>query len=337
MTCGHLFRESQGKGQMSVDVFPAGARPCAGTSSHAAVLRLRTRCGVAGNPPERPRAAGSGGHGRLSTASRRSRVQHRLRSGRRASLRESQVTALNKYKGPPNIESAGQPVIGRSGGGLFSADGQLIGVCNLADPQDNEGIYAALPLLHANLDKIGQCGSTSAVRRLMPLRRPRPGPLPQVCRPRCPLVLSSVKPSRPLRAPLRIQRPSSRPRRKPRSEPLRRPTRTPKSSASSARNETRGAEPNDLLGPPLTTAAGPPDSGIPALWRRRSGDAASLPKRRSAAGTHSPGSGPAVRGQTNRVPPASHARSGHRSPGTITRRREVPPYPRRLFLRGFAF
>jgi hypothetical protein len=47
-------------------------------------------------------------------------------------------------------------VIGRSGGGLFSADGQLIGVCNLADPQDNEGIYAALPLLHANLDKIAQ-------------------------------------------------------------------------------------------------------------------------------------------------------------------------------------
>jgi hypothetical protein len=76
--------------------------------------------------------------------------------GAAPSLRDSQVTALNKYKGPPNIESAGQPVVGRSGGGLFSADGHLIGICNLADPQDNEGIYAALPLLHANLDKIGQ-------------------------------------------------------------------------------------------------------------------------------------------------------------------------------------
>ena len=36
-------------------------------------------------------------------------------------------------------ESAGQPLIGRSGGGLFSADGHLIGVCNLADPKDDVG------------------------------------------------------------------------------------------------------------------------------------------------------------------------------------------------------
>ena len=76
--------------------------------------------------------------------------------GAAPSLRDSRITALNKYTGPPNIESSGQPVIGRSGGGLFSADGMLIGVCNLADPQDDEGIYAALSLLHTNLDKIAQ-------------------------------------------------------------------------------------------------------------------------------------------------------------------------------------
>jgi hypothetical protein len=69
------------------------------------------------------------------------------------SIRESHVTTLNKYIGPPNIEVAGQPVIGRSGGGLFSADGTLIGVCNLADPTDDEGIYAATSLLHACLDE----------------------------------------------------------------------------------------------------------------------------------------------------------------------------------------
>ena len=56
---------------------------------------------------------------------------------------------------PANIEVAGQPVIGRSGGGLFAADGQLIGVCNLADPKDNEGIYAALTVLQQNLDRAG--------------------------------------------------------------------------------------------------------------------------------------------------------------------------------------
>lgn len=57
-------------------------------------------------------------------------------------IKETQITALNRYLGEPNIEAAGAPVDGRSGGGLFDASGNLIGVCNAADHQDNEGIYA---------------------------------------------------------------------------------------------------------------------------------------------------------------------------------------------------
>src|SRR5207248_11561214 len=43
-----------------------------------------------------------------------------------------------------NVQVAGQPVVGRSGGGLFSADGMVIGVCNAAEPVDREGLFAAL-------------------------------------------------------------------------------------------------------------------------------------------------------------------------------------------------
>ncbi len=157
MTCGHLFRESRGQGKMSVEVFPPGAQnPVAGQvlalltydlEQDVALLAIRPNCPVMSVP--------------VAPAGHQVQVGDRVFSigcdqGAAPSLRQSQVTALNKYKGPPNIESAGQPVIGRSGGGLFSADGQLIGICNLADPQDNEGIYAALSLLHGNLDKIGQ-------------------------------------------------------------------------------------------------------------------------------------------------------------------------------------
>jgi hypothetical protein len=157
MTCGHLFRESQGRGPMWADIFPPGApNPVRGEvlsllrydlEQDVALLAIRPNCPVTPTP--------------VAPADYQPRRGDRVFSigcdqGAPPSLRDSQVTALNKYKGPPNIESAGQPVIGRSGGGLFSADGQLIGVCNLADPQDDEGIYAALPLLHANLDKIGQ-------------------------------------------------------------------------------------------------------------------------------------------------------------------------------------
>lgn len=57
-------------------------------------------------------------------------------------IKETQITCLNRYLGEPNIEVAGAPVDGRSGGGLFDASGNLVGVCNAADHQDNEGIYA---------------------------------------------------------------------------------------------------------------------------------------------------------------------------------------------------
>lgn len=57
-------------------------------------------------------------------------------------IRDTQITCLNRYLGEPNIEVAGAPVDGRSGGGLFDANGNLVGVCNAADHQDNEGIYA---------------------------------------------------------------------------------------------------------------------------------------------------------------------------------------------------
>jgi len=157
MTCGHLFRESRGQGPMSVDVFPPGSQnPVRGQvmevltydlEQDVALVAIRPNC------PVTPAPVAPGGY--------QPRPGDRVFSigcdqGAAPSLRDSRITALNKYQGPPNIESSGQPVIGRSGGGLFSADGLLIGVCNLADPQDDEGIYAALSLLHTNLDKIGQ-------------------------------------------------------------------------------------------------------------------------------------------------------------------------------------
>ena len=48
--------------------------------------------------------------------------------GADASVRSSQITAVNKYRGKPNFCAAGAPVDGRSGGGLFTADGLLIGI-----------------------------------------------------------------------------------------------------------------------------------------------------------------------------------------------------------------
>ena len=67
--------------------------------------------------------------------------------------RSSTVTRVNRFNGPPNIEVAGQPVEGRSGGGLFSPEGYIIGICNAADPEDREGYFGAAASVYAELDR----------------------------------------------------------------------------------------------------------------------------------------------------------------------------------------
>jgi hypothetical protein len=76
----------------------------------------------------------------------------------------SQITSINKFLGAPNVQVAGAPVEGRSGGGLFNAQGQVIGVCNAADPTDNEGLYAALASIHEQLDSAGLSAVYAQVR-----------------------------------------------------------------------------------------------------------------------------------------------------------------------------
>ncbi len=68
-------------------------------------------------------------------------------------VQRSYVTDTDRVRMPPTTRVAGQPVVGRSGGGLFNAEGQIIGVCYAADQQDNLGLYAALNSVHAELDR----------------------------------------------------------------------------------------------------------------------------------------------------------------------------------------
>jgi thiol-disulfide isomerase/thioredoxin len=153
ITCGHLFRESKGQGKITADVFTSGAaqsvdgqligydleRDVALVSIRAAGVRAVNVAppGCTVRPGDRAFTIGCD-------------------KGADPTIRPTQITAVNKYRGKPNYTAAGQPIDGRSGGGLFSADGFLIGICNAADPADNEGIYAGLASIHWQLDKIGQ-------------------------------------------------------------------------------------------------------------------------------------------------------------------------------------
>jgi thiol-disulfide isomerase/thioredoxin len=153
LTCGHIFRDSKGKGRIEVDLFGAdGSRGIAGQIVSWDLKRDLALVSIFTDQKVEP--ARVGGQDRM-TATGEPVVTVGCNGGKDPTIHHSRVTAVDKYLGPANVQVAGQPVQGRSGGGLFAVDGTLIGVCNAADPTDNEGLFAALPAIHEQLDEAG--------------------------------------------------------------------------------------------------------------------------------------------------------------------------------------
>lgn len=74
-------------------------------------------------------------------------------SGEPPSREQLRVTEVNRYKGPDTVVCTGTPIQGRSGGGLFDADGTLVGVCFAADETGKRGVYCGLRPIHDLLNK----------------------------------------------------------------------------------------------------------------------------------------------------------------------------------------
>lgn len=157
LTCGHLFRESKGQGTVDVTLFrngAQGAEPVGSAQAQVidfdldrdlALVCFETTKSVAVTPlaprgttlaVEAPATSVGCGHGANPTPW------------------ETRITAVNRYQGHANVEAARAPEEGRSGGGLFNAAGQLIGVCFAADPQGNEGLYASIDSIYQKLDAL---------------------------------------------------------------------------------------------------------------------------------------------------------------------------------------
>jgi thiol-disulfide isomerase/thioredoxin len=154
VTCGHVFRESQGKGRITIKLFAPGAP--GEVEGHLLAFDLNRDIALVSLRPGiqvRPVRVAPAGY-RIEAGAPAFTLG--CDQGADATVRETRITAIDKYHGRPNITTTGEPVNGRSGGGLFTAEGLLIGICNAADPQDKEGIYAGLPSIHWQLDEIGQ-------------------------------------------------------------------------------------------------------------------------------------------------------------------------------------
>ena len=85
--------------------------------------------------------------------------------GEKPTVQSLKVSALNRYLGADNIEVGGMPAQGRSGGGLFTRDGELLGVCSGADSHYREGLYAGPRTVHNLLSRCQLahlCGNSAA-------------------------------------------------------------------------------------------------------------------------------------------------------------------------------
>lgn len=157
LTCGHLFRDTEGKGKVEVDLFVAGeVRTVLGQvldyeADDRDIALVTIRPGFSIQPVQ------------LVTASTLPRTGQSVFSfgcdrGDDPSRRDTRITGVDKYNqhlGVSNLEIAGAPIDGRSGGGLFDSQGRLVGVCNAADYKNDVGIYAGPGNIRWQLDRIG--------------------------------------------------------------------------------------------------------------------------------------------------------------------------------------
>ncbi|MCC9600533.1 trypsin-like peptidase domain-containing protein [Stieleria sp. JC731] len=143
LTCGHLFRETKLQSNVEVDLFignqvrtvPGQVIDYDAGDRDIGLVAIRPGCDVAVAPLINVNEIPQNGQSVFSFGCDR---------GADPSRRDTSITGVDKYNpqiNASNIEIAGAPIDGRSGGGLFDEQGRVIGVCNAADYNDDIGIY----------------------------------------------------------------------------------------------------------------------------------------------------------------------------------------------------
>ncbi len=217
LTCGHIFRDSAGKGRIEADLFGVNdkvIRHLARVPGRLISYDLERDVGLIAIRTSGPMVAARVAPPGYQVEQGNPVVSTGCNHGNSPSAEHSRVMSLDRFLGPPNLQVAGQSVEGRSGGGLFSRDGLVIGVCNAADPSDNQALYAALGAIHAELDEVGLShiykspGEAPASQPASPAPRTAlvavdppvmPKRMPPVADPRS----KTESPLRPVSAPLR--------------------------------------------------------------------------------------------------------------------------------------
>lgn len=150
LTCGHIFRESRGQGRIEADIaFSTEMKTVSGrlitfdSNAHdIALLTIRTPFQVKPAKIARQSFQGSLNQGVFTVG---------CDKGNQPTIRRSHFKRAASYDGAEKYDVYGRPIDGRSGGGLFNEQGELIGVCNAAAVHVDEGIYSGLKTIYRQL------------------------------------------------------------------------------------------------------------------------------------------------------------------------------------------
>ncbi len=153
LTCGHVFRDSQGQGVIRADL-GFGTRQTKTVTGqlvhydadHHDIALVAVPCDLPIQPvPVAPEGLVMETSDQVFSLG----CDH----GESPTVRSSALKAVSRYSGVKKYDIVGRPVDGRSGGGLFTLGGQLIGVCNAAAVEVDEGIYTGLDSIYWQLAK----------------------------------------------------------------------------------------------------------------------------------------------------------------------------------------
>ncbi|TWU63214.1 Thioredoxin [Crateriforma conspicua] len=156
MTCGHLFRDTDGEGRIEVDLFVGGETKTVPGQLVDYDAEDRDIAVVAIQPGINIQPVKVIKHSQKVTTGQAA-FSFGCDRGADPSRRDTRITGVDKYNqhlGVSNLEIDGAPIDGRSGGGLFDQNGCLIGVCNAADYKSDVGIYTGPGSIHWQLERV---------------------------------------------------------------------------------------------------------------------------------------------------------------------------------------
>ena len=161
LTCGHIFRDADEKSSIRIEYgfadgnireVPGRLVKCDWDSRDVGLISMPLEERIEPAPLDWGRDTWAAGTPVFSIG---------CSQGDNPTVRECEVLRVARYGIEDNpetalkIDTSVRPVVGRSGGGLFDANGVLIGVCNAAAIHEDEGIYSAVENVQWQLDQAG--------------------------------------------------------------------------------------------------------------------------------------------------------------------------------------